>query len=492
MLRAPSILDWDLDRHLGDAVKFFGHHVTLPALILAILEGGLFLLALYFLGLTGPCEECYFASIAHLKAHEAVLLTLGFILISTSVGLYNTDALLHFRVFVSRFLLASQLVFIPAVVVVGIVKAAAGLPFGWYIGILSVVIGGFFLVLFLIRVALFWWIDLPFLKKRVIVLGNGSLAERVCGFIDTHGSSHLRCVKRIANGRLATRPQFAHGNVALEADVSTQPVPLALIAQTLRTDEIVVAVDDKRGLPIWQLLECKVQGIEVTDYLAFWERETGQIDLHHAGAGWLALSEGFRINKPRRAVKRLIDIVVSFSFLVLTLPLMLVIALAIKCDSKGPIFYRQERVGPDGRVFRIWKFRSMRVDAEHDGVPIWASQGDDRVTHVGHFMRNTRIDEIPQVVNVLMGDMSFIGPRPERPHFVELLRKKIPFYDLRHRVRPGITGWAQVHYPYGSSVDDAKRKLAYDLYYVKNNDTLLDLAILIQTVRVILFQHGGR
>jgi lipopolysaccharide/colanic/teichoic acid biosynthesis glycosyltransferase len=172
--------------------------------------------------------------------------------------------------------------------------------------------------------------------------------------------------------------------------------------------------------------------------------------------------------------------------------LLAITALFIKLDSRGPVFFSQERVGLDGRIFRLLKVRSMCEDAEKDGVPRWAIQGDDRVTRVGRFIRKARIDELPQVINVLMGDMSFIGPRPERPFFVDQIRKEIPFYDLRHRVRPGITGWAQVNYQYAASMDDAKKKLAYDLYYVKNNDTLLDAAILIQTVRVVIFGHGSR
>jgi lipopolysaccharide/colanic/teichoic acid biosynthesis glycosyltransferase len=168
------------------------------------------------------------------------------------------------------------------------------------------------------------------------------------------------------------------------------------------------------------------------------------------------------------------------------------VALAIGLDSPGPVFYGQERVGLNGAVFKAWKFRSMRVDAESDGAPRWASSRDDRVTRVGRFIRKVRIDEIPQVLNVLAGEMSFIGPRPERPFFVKQLREQIPYYDLRHRVPPGITGWAQVNYPYGATVEDARRKLAYDLYYLKRSDLILDLVILLQTVRVVLFAHGGR
>ena len=190
--------------------------------------------------------------------------------------------------------------------------------------------------------------------------------------------------------------------------------------------------------------------------------------------------------------KRVADFTVSLFFLAAVLPITLLVAMAIKLESRGPVFYRQERVGLNGRIFRVWKFRSMRTDAEKDGVPRWASAKDNRVTRVGRFIRATRIDEIPQIINVLEGDMSFIGPRPERPYFVQQLRREMPYYDLRHRVKPGITGWAQVNYRYGESIEDARQKLAYDLYYVKNNDFFLDLTILVQTVRVIMFAHGAQ
>jgi sugar transferase (PEP-CTERM system associated) len=260
----------------------------------------------------------------------------------------------------------------------------------------------------------------------------------------------------------------------------------------LRTDEIIVTGDDKHDLPVAELLECKMRGISVVDDLTFWEREAGLIDATKVGPEWLAFSSGFVFNHHRRLLKRAIDLAISAAFLTLVLPLCLLVALAIKLESPGPVFYRQERVGLNGRVFKLWKFRSMRTDAEKDGVPRWAASADDRVTRIGHFIRKVRIDEIPQVINVLAGDMSFIGPRPERPFFVEQLREQLPNYDLRHRVRPGITGWAQVNYPYGASIEDAKRKLSYDLFYLKKNDMLLDLAILMQTVRVVLFAHGAR
>jgi sugar transferase (PEP-CTERM system associated) len=300
-------------------------------------------------------------------------------------------------------------------------------------------------------------------------------------------------VGRLAQGRPSGPGNtISLGNIVARARPFARPAPYARMAESLHAEEIVVATDDRRGLPVEELLRCRLQGIQVTDYLAFWEREAGQIDVDHVGAGWLAFSEGFRLNIWRRATQRVVDVVVSILFLALFFPVLALAALAIKLDSRGSIFFSQDRVGLDGRIFKVLKLRSMREDAEKDGVPRWATQGDDRVTRVGRFIRKTRIDELPQVLNVLKGDMSFIGPRPERPFFVDQIRKEIPFYDLRHRVRPGITGWAQVNYQYGASMEDAKKKLAYDLYYVKNNDALLDAAILVQTVRVVLFGHGSR
>lgn len=458
--------------------------------MLAFIDGALFLAALYCLGFMRDCTNCASYGATHLALYQALLLTTAFVAITASVGLYNRDSLLDFSVFIRRFILASQLVFIPAVGTVAIAKAMTAGPFGWYVGILSVDIAVFFAILLVLRCLFVWSTDRTFLKRRVLVIGHGEEANAVVTFISNHGGRHLHCIGQLRNGRIASNQSV--GNLALLPYREEQPAPLALIARSQRAEEIVIAVSDRRGLPMWQLLECRLQGIQVTDYLQFWERETGQLDLASVGPGWLALSDGFRMSWSRRAVKRALDIAVSLAFLVAVLPVCALVALCIKLEGPGPIFYRQERVGKDGKTFSIWKFRSMRSDAEKDGVPRWAAEKDTRVTRVGGVIRKLRIDEFPQVFNVLKGDMSFIGPRPERPYFVKQLRKDIPLYDLRHRVQPGITGWAQVNYHYAASIDDTERKLAYDLYYVKNQDTVLDLIILMQTVRVFLFSHGSR
>ncbi|MBV8652069.1 MAG: TIGR03013 family PEP-CTERM/XrtA system glycosyltransferase, partial [Alphaproteobacteria bacterium] len=266
---------------------------------------------------------------------------------------------------------------------------------------------------------------------------------------------------------------------------------VAQLADEKFVDEIVIASRDRRGLPIDDLLDCKLKGINITEYLTFWERETGQIDLEALQPSWLFFSDGFRMDWLPILLKRLFDVVMSLIFVVLTLPVILVTALAIRLEGPGPIFYVQERVGLYGRRFKLMKFRSMSVNAESDG-PRWAANNDQRITRIGAMIRKTRIDEIPQILNVLRGDMSFIGPRPERPFFVETLTKEIPYYSERHRVKPGISGWAQINYPYGASVEDAREKLTYDLYYVKNRSLFLDFVILLQTARVVLWPEGVR
>ncbi|MCC5808934.1 MAG: TIGR03013 family PEP-CTERM/XrtA system glycosyltransferase [Ectothiorhodospiraceae bacterium] len=265
------------------------------------------------------------------------------------------------------------------------------------------------------------------------------------------------------------------------------------VATRLEIDEIIVGVRDRRngGLPIDELLECKLNGIHVTDISSFFERERGQVRLESLNASWLVFGEGFRQSVLRNFVKRTFDILASSTLMVLTLPVMLITALIIRVTMGAPVFYWQERVGLHGRTFHICKFRSMHNDAEKDGAR-WATTDDDRITPFGRIIRKLRIDELPQIINVFRCEMSFVGPRPERPEFVKDLTQRVPFYHTRHSIRPGITGWAQVRYPYGASVEDAREKLQYDLYYVKNRSLFLDLTIMMQTVEVVLWGRGSR
>jgi sugar transferase (PEP-CTERM system associated) len=261
-----------------------------------------------------------------------------------------------------------------------------------------------------------------------------------------------------------------------------------------QVDEIVVAMDDRRRrFPMDELLECRLEGLEIVELVSFLERETGKVRLDVLNPSWMIFSEGFRQGRVHSTLERAFDVVASVVLLLLAVPFMLLTALAIKLEDgpRAAIFYRQVRVGQYGRPFKLLKFRSMREDAERDGAQ-WAQKNDSRVTRVGSFIRLTRIDELPQILNVLRGEMSFVGPRPERPEFVDQLNERIPYYRERHSIKPGITGWAQLCYPYGSSEQDATEKLQYDLFYVKNHSLLFYLAILVQTVEVIVWGKGAR
>jgi sugar transferase (PEP-CTERM system associated) len=262
----------------------------------------------------------------------------------------------------------------------------------------------------------------------------------------------------------------------------------------LNVDEIVVAIGERRGgrLPLRELLDCRLSGVLVLDMSSHFERMLGQIRLDALRAGWLIFGGGFRQGTGRTMVKRIFDIVAALILLILFSPLMLVTAVLIVLEDGFPIFYRQERVGLNGRLFNVIKFRSMGRDAESDGQPRWAAKNDDRVTRIGRVIRKLRIDELPQLFSVLAGHMSMVGPRPERAFFVDQLTKEIPFYAVRHSVKPGVTGWAQVRYHYGSTVDDAAQKLQYDLYYVKNHTLLLDLVVLFETVGVVVGGKGAQ
>lgn len=265
------------------------------------------------------------------------------------------------------------------------------------------------------------------------------------------------------------------------------------LSERLGVHEIVVAPDERRGgLPMEQMLACAQRGISVIDIAGFFEREAGMIKLNIVEPSALVFSGGFDHSLPRRLSKRAFDLLAACALLLVAWPVMLVVALCVWLESGSPVFYRQIRVGESGHSFELVKFRSMRVDAEGDGVARWASKNDDRTTRIGGFLRMTRLDELPQLFNVIRGDMSFVGPRPERPHFVEQLNREIRYYDVRHSVKPGLTGWAQLRYPYGASVRDAEEKLKFDLFYVKNHGLLLDLMILLQTVEVVLFRRGAR
>lgn len=319
---------------------------------------------------------------------------------------------------------------------------------------------------------------------RILVVGVGSYAAEICRL-----ATDRRNTDDVVVGYYNLKDEVVRvsANTILPSNT-----PLLDTIRANGVKELVIALDDRRGAPLRALLDARMAGITVTSYLSFWERETRRINLANLEPGWLIYSDGFRISSLTNAMlKRCLDIGASLFLLTLSLPVLLVAAIAIRLGSGGGILYSQERVGRNGAVFQIYKLRTMRANAEQ-GVPTWATARDPRITRVGAFLRLTRIDELPQLYNVLKGDMSVIGPRPERPFFVEDLTRQIPYYSERHRVRPGITGWAQINYPYGASIDDAKEKLSYDLYYIKNFSMLFDVLILLATIQTVLWNKGAR
>jgi len=354
-------------------------------------------------------------------------------------------------------------------------------------GILGIVMLLALIGISLTRVAFFKWSSLGISESRVMVLGTGARAKEFNDLIGNDPGCHKFKIV---------------GFVPLPGEKHQVSPPSVLPAEGMlmsmvnkySVSEVIVAVGDRRSgsFPIQELLECKLHGVTVSDCAKFYERERGQIRVDTLYPSWLVFGEGFEQGILRRAVKRGFDSTASVILLAATFPVMLITALCILFEDGAPILYRQERVGKGGETFMVLKFRSMRNDAEQEGKPQWAAAKDPRTTRVGRIIRKLRIDELPQIFNVLKGEMSFVGPRPERPYFVDLLSAKIPYYNTRHSIKPGITGWAQVRYQYGASVGDAIEKLQYDLYYVKNNSLFLDVIILIDTVQVVLLGKGGR
>jgi sugar transferase (PEP-CTERM system associated) len=321
-------------------------------------------------------------------------------------------------------------------------------------------------------------------SNKVLILGTGELACQIGKLISSSNSSYALA------GYL--------GNQSEPATVSSDSIigPARKVLETAETEKaqkIVVSVSERRGgLPLQELLECKFSGIDIVDAPSFYEQLTGKILLENITGGWFVFSKGFKRTLFLRLFKKIGDKVIAVTMLVAALPIIFLIALLIRISSPGPVLFRQVRVGEREKRFVLYKFRTMRTDAEDSTGAVWAQKNDPRVTALGGFLRKTRLDEIPQLYNVLKGDMCFIGPRPERPEFIEQLKQIIPFYSERHFVKPGLTGWAQVKYSYGASIDDAIEKLRYDLYYIKNMSVHLDILILLETVKVVLFGRGGR
>lgn len=458
------------------------HWLLLLGLGEALVLVGTVFTAIYLRYITSPDPLGAYVSQWWLQLGRAGIFAIALMLGMAALGLYQSQMRETWFGTIARQAVGFALGWVGLVVVYYLIPQAR---IGRGILALALLLGFFAVALF--RALAMRLVDVDALKRRVLVIGAGARAAQI-----------PQTMRRRADRRgFSIVGYVAHASeqVSVPGDRLVVPgSPLYLWAQRQRVNEIVVGPDERRGLPMEELLECKQLGIVITDLATFFERESGKVKLGLAEPSWLVFSQGFDASPLRVVSKRGFDLAAAGFVMLFTWPFMLLVALAIRLESgKGqPILYRQERVGERGRVFNLIKFRSMRTDAEKDGVARWASKSDDRVTRVGRIIRRMRLDELPQLWNVLRGDMSVIGPRPERPQFVAKLAGTIRYYNLRHCVKPGLAGWAQLRYPYGASEEDASEKLKYDLFYVKNHNLLLDLMILIQTVEIVLFGRGVR
>ncbi len=462
-------------------LRLFSHYVSKSFLYLEIGEFLLFVAAVYGAYATRFGVSPIAQGEGWGLLGKAVVLALVLLLCLYAFGLYQKN------IRASRYGILARMIaaFAAAFALLGIIfYVFPSLFLGR--GIFLITMGYAFGASVLVRSAFYRFIDLEQFKRRVLVIGTGEKAKKLT---ELRRKADRRGWRIIGFLRLK-------GERAPQVDeqrVVRPDGPLIDLVRRLEVDELVVAIDERRkSLPVEEILDCKMSGVEVVDLPSFFERHLGKIVLEVTNPSWLIFSEGFRHGWVKEGLKRAFDIVTSLSLLIAASPVMLVIALLIYLQDRGPVFYKQVRVGKNWRLFQVVKFRSMVVDAERGGRAQWASRDDPRVTPVGRFIRKTRIDELPQLINVLKGEMSIVGPRPERPEFVEQFSETIPFYAERHRVKPGITGWAQISYPYGATPEDAVEKLQYDLYYVKNYNLFLDMAILLQTVEVVLWGKGAR
>ena len=463
-------------------IRSIKSQVRTPLLLMAGVEFVVLFTSVYVAGILvlGSIEECN--RLLGPVLPKAALVSVVVLISLVAMGLYQFHQRLYFSEAVLR-------------VLVGLAFACLALAILFYAypplmitrDIASVAIGYALVLLLISRFFFVRTVDEHIFRRSTLVYGAGDRAASITSIRRRADRRGFKVVARVA----------AMGDTIIEDQgvILTGEKSITDIAIEKGAEEIVVAMDDRRGnLPVRELLDARLKGIDVIDLLEFLERETGKIRVDLVSPGWLIFSPGFRRSRVRQFAKRALDLIVSSSLLLVAWPIMPLVALAIKIEDgiSAPVLYRQRRVGRGNINFDVLKFRSMREDAEKDGKAVWASRNDARVTKVGNFLRNTRLDELPQVFNVLRGQMSIVGPRPERPEFVRKLQETIPYYSERHVVKPGVTGWAQLKYTYGASEEDAIEKLQYDLYYIKNQTMFLDILIILQTVEVVLWGKGAR
>jgi sugar transferase (PEP-CTERM system associated) len=464
-------------------IRVFGQYVHLPFAVLTAVEAVWFFAA--FIGasmIRMPVDLARFESQTAFLWPSALLFSLVMVVSLLSFGLYSTRQRARVGGVAVRIMIAI------AAALAAITVLFYLLPGLWSErSVLAIAAAGGITGVALSRVVFSRVVDESLFKRRVLVYGSG------------RNAAPISMLRRRSDRRGFTLVAFVQPegeDCSIEPDkVVRGGGRLRDVCARLDIDEVVVAMEDRRrNFPILELLECRLAGTDITELLTFLERETGRVRIDVLNPSWMIFGEGFRRDTVRLFSARALDLLASSAIVLITWPLMLATMIAIKIEEgwRAPVFYAQPRVGLGGSVFNVLKFRSMRTDAESGGKAIWAQKKDSRVTRVGAFIRKCRIDELPQILCVLRGHMSFVGPRPERPEFVADLSEKIPYYVQRHCVKPGITGWAQLCYPYGSSEQDALEKLQYDLYYIKNNSLLFDLAILLQTAEVVFMGQGAR
>ncbi len=461
-------------------VKLFRHYVPHAVLALGLLDLALLVVAaeagwIYRAGQIGMVVEPIATRIPQLLSF-ALCVQLSMI----AVGVYGTEALQSLRFAAARLMVAISL----GIILLSLVYFLLPDFSLWRSNLFYAMMLSSALLIGM-RVLMGRTLGGQVFKRRIVVLGAGPRAARIKALAQARGAGFA----------VAGYVGMHEGTAAIVEAVDRDAIPnLAAHVVRLNASEVVLALEERRNaLPMQDLLRIRTTGVHVNEISTFLERETGRVDLDSVNPSWLIFSDGFSSGRRLSSIaKRLFDLCASLLLLVVTLPIIAIAAVAVKLESRGPAFFRQVRVGLYGQDFSIVKLRSMREGAEMPGEARWTEKNDPRITRVGRLIRKTRIDELPQLWTVLKGEMSFVGPRPERPQFVADLENRLRFYAERHMVKPGITGWAQINYPYGASIEDARRKLEYDLYYAKNYTPFLDLLILIQTARVILWPEGAR
>lgn len=464
-------------------VRAINSRIRTPLLLMAGVEAAILYSSLYCAGVVVYGSIAESQRVLGPVAPKAVWIAAVGLVCLIAMGLYQFHQRLWFRETVLRVFVGLAVGFLATGVIYYLLHGFA------IDRLLALTAFSYSLVLLLaLRYLFISTVDKNVFRRRTMVYGAG---ERAGSLTDLRRRADRRGFRIV--GRMAAPGDTIIGDRSKV--LLTDDKTIAEYALEHKADEIVIAMDERRGnLPVKDLLEARLNGIDVIDVVEFHERETGKIRIDLVNPGWLIFSPGFRVSRSRQFTQRAVDILVSSMLLAISWPVMILVAVAISLEDgfRAPIFYRQTRVGKAGKSFEVFKFRSMTVDAEADGKARWAEKNDCRITRVGGFLRKSRLDELPQVFNVLRGEMSLVGPRPERPEFVEKLKQSIDYYAERHAVKPGVTGWAQLRYSYGSSEYDAFEKLQYDLYYIKNQSFLLDLVVILQTVEVVLWGKGAR